>query len=153
MMSPATSNSPVQFSGPPCGLPRRLGAMSYDGMLLLAVLFVATFAVLPLTGGNAVSSGNPLYAGYLLLITYIYFAGQWVRGGRTLGMRAWHIRLLKQDGSAPDWFACSVRFAAAWLCWAPAGLGFLSGIARPDRLAWHDRASGTWLVVESHPHR
>ncbi|OGT84584.1 MAG: hypothetical protein A3H91_12885 [Gammaproteobacteria bacterium RIFCSPLOWO2_02_FULL_61_13] len=122
--------------------------MLYDCLLLFAVLFVATLAVLPLTGGDAIPSGNPLYAGYLLLITYFYFAGQWVRGGRTLGMRAWHIRLLKQDDSAPDWSACSVRFAAALLCWAMAGLGFLSGVGRADRLAWHDRLSGTCLVIE-----
>ena len=119
--------------------------MLYDGLLLLAVLFVATFPVLPLTGGAAVSSGNPVYAGYLLLITYLYFAGQWVRGGRTLGMRAWRIRLRGPDGGAPGWCACSIRFAAALLCWAPAGLGFFSGVGRPDRLAWHDRISGTWL--------
>ena len=121
--------------------------MTYDGMLLFAVLFVATLAVLPLTAGNAIASGNLYYGGYLLLITWFYFAGQWVHGGRTLGMRAWRIRLRKVDASAPDWTACSVRFAAALLCWAPAGLGFLSGVSRPDRLAWHDRISGTRLVV------
>jgi len=131
-----------------CGLPRRFGAMLYDSLLLLAVLFVATFAVLPLTGGAAVSSGNPLYAGYLLFITYLYFAGQWVRGGRTLGMRAWRIRLRKPGGGAPDWRACSIRFAAALLSWVPAGLGFFSGVGRPDQLAWHDRISGTLLLVE-----
>jgi uncharacterized RDD family membrane protein YckC len=122
--------------------------MIYDGMLLFAVLFVATLAVLPLTGGDAIPRGNPLYSCYLLLISYVYFAGQWVRGGRTLGMRAWRLRLRKSNGGVPDWSACSVRFAAALLCWAPAGLGFLSGVSRPDRLAWHDRISGTRLVVE-----
>ena len=131
-----------------CALPRRFGAMVYDGLLLLSILFVATFAVLPLTGGAAVASGNPFYAGYLLLIAYLYFAGQWTRGGCTLGMRAWRIRLCKQDGSVPGWSACSLRFVAAMLCWTPAGLGFFSGIGRPDRLAWHDRISGTWLEAE-----
>ena len=151
-MSTPTAPTPTpQGPGPTCGLVRRLGAMTYDGLLLISVLFVATLAVLPLTGGEAVSGGNLMYAGYLLLITYIYFTGQWVHGGHTLGMRAWRIRLLKSDGSRPDWPACSLRFAAALLCWLPAGLGFLSGVARPDQLAWHDRVSGTRLVVESAP--
>ena len=148
MICPAT-DSPAPNAHPPCGLVRRLAAMTYDGLLLFAVLFMATLAVLPLTGGDAIPSGNSPYASYLLLITYFYFAGQWVHGGRTLGMRAWRIRLLKRDGGAPGWSACSVRFAAALLCWAPAaGLGFLSGVCRPDRLAWHDRLSGTWLQIE-----
>ncbi len=134
-----------------CGLLRRLGAMTYDGLLLLAVLFMATLALMPLTGGEAISSRSHLYPAYLLLVAWLYFTAQWVRGGQTLGMRAWRIRLLKQDGGAPDWFACSLRFAVALLCWAPAGLGYLSGIARPDRLAWHDRISGTRLVVEAAP--
>jgi len=145
---PQTTNSPAQVADHPCGIARRAGAIIYDGMLLFAVLFVATLAVLPLTAGNAIASGNQIYGGYLLLIAWIYFAGQWVRGGRTLGMRAWRIRLRRLDGSAPGWSACSVRFAAALLCWAPAGLGFLSGVSRPDRLTWHDRISGTRLVVD-----
>ena len=123
--------------------------MTYDGLLLFAVLFMATLAVLPLTGGDAIPSGNPLYASYLLLIAYLYFAGQWACGGRTLGMRAWRIRLRTRDGGAPDWSACSMRFAAALLCWAPAGLGFLSGVGRADGLAWHDRLSRTRLTIDS----
>ena len=108
MTCPATGNSAARIPGSPCGLARRLGAMTYDGMLLFAVLFVATLAVLPLTEGDAIPSGNPLYAGYLLLITYLYFAGQWVRGGRTLGMRAWRIRLLARDGGA--WQVTQAKF-------------------------------------------
>ncbi len=127
--------------------------MAYDGLLLLAVLFVATFALLPLTGGRAFTGGNIFYTGYLLLICWMYFAVQWVHGGRTLGMRAWRLQLRMLDGTSPGWSAASVRFAAALLCWAPAGLGFLSGMARPDRLAWHDRLSGTCLVVEPQPQR
>jgi len=37
----------------PAGLLRRLGAVFYDAMLLLAVLMIATAAFLPPTGGEA----------------------------------------------------------------------------------------------------
>lgn len=131
----------------PCRLPRRLAAMLYDALLLTAVLFVATFAVLPLTGGEPVHSGNHLYRAWLLGVTYLYFAGQWVRG-RTLGMRAWRIRLVVEAGGPPGWGPCTVRFVIALLCWLPAGLGYLSGITRADQRAWHDRLSGTRLVVD-----
>lgn len=135
-------------TGASCGLARRLGAMLYDSLLLLAVLFVATFAVLPLTGGEPVASGNPLYAAYLLGVVYLYFTWQWVRGGRTLGMQAWRVRVVTACGARPGWRACTMRFLGSVLCWAPAGLGFLSGVGRPDGRAWHDRLSGTRLIVE-----
>ena len=59
---------------PPCGLLRRTGAMVYDGILLFAVLFLATALLLPFTHGAAIKSGNYFYLGYLLLISYLYFA-------------------------------------------------------------------------------
>lgn len=132
----------------PCGLPRRLAAMVYDAFLLLAVLFVATFPVLPLTGGEPVAAGNRLYGAYLLGVIYLYFAWQWVRGGRTLGMRAWRLRLVTEDGGRPGWRAATLRFVGAVFSWLPAGLGFLSGLVRADGRAWHDRVSGTRLIVE-----
>lgn len=132
----------------PCPLPRRLAAMLYDAFLLLAVLFVATFPVLPLTGGEPVAAGNRLYGTYLLLVIYLYFVWQWVHGGRTLGMRAWRLRLVSESGARPGWRACTLRFAGSVLCWVPAGLGFLSGVVRADGRAWNDRLSGTRLVVE-----
>lgn len=138
--------SPGGISAP---MPRRAAAMLYDALLLLAVLFVATFPVLPLTGGEPVPSGNPLYSAYLLGVAYLYFVLQWVRGGRTLGMGAWRVRLVATDGGQPGWGPCTLRFLGALACWLPAGLGFLSGVARPDGLAWHDRLSGTRLIVES----
>ena len=39
----------------PAGLLRRLGGMLYDGLLLLAVLMIATALFLPLTGGEAIN--------------------------------------------------------------------------------------------------
>jgi uncharacterized RDD family membrane protein YckC len=131
-----------------CGLPRRLGAMLYDSLLVQAVLFMATLALMPFTEGEAVPSANHVYPAYLLFVAYIYFTGQWVRGGQTLGMRAWRIRLATMDGAAPGWLSCSLRFAASILCWLPLGLGFLSGLVRTDRLAWNDRLSRTRLAVE-----
>lgn len=125
--------------------------MTYDGLLLTGVLCVATLPLLSLTGGEAISSGNPLYPAYLLGISWLYFTAQWTRGGQTLGMRAWRIRLIANGGGGAGWGPCSTRFAAALLCWLPAGLGFLSGIGRADGLPWHDRLSGTRLIVDPSP--
>jgi uncharacterized RDD family membrane protein YckC len=87
----------------PAGLPRRLGAILYDTLLLIAVLFIATALVLPFTDGEAVPAGNPLFSIYLLCACLLFFGWFWVHGGQTLGMRAWKIRLQQPDGAGITW--------------------------------------------------
>ncbi len=128
-----------------CGLFRRLLAISYDCLLLAALLFVATAALLPFTGGNAIHSGNYWYLLYLILCTYIYFGWQWTHGGQTLGMRAWKIRLLALDSGKLDWSIASKRFLLAMMSWLSAGAGFLWALFDANKLTFHDRYSGSGL--------
>lgn len=130
----------------PCSLLRRLMAIMYDLMLLASVLFLATVVILPVTGGAAIDSGNRLYPVYLLLCSYLYFAWQWVHGGRTLGMQAWRLRLVSVDAPAVTWKTASRRFLLACLSWLVLGAGFLWAIVERDHLTFHDRYSGTRLL-------
>lgn len=132
---------------PPPGLLRRLGAMFYDSLLLLALLMLLSYPYVWLTGGA--KSGlivKTLYQLYLLAICFFYFAGFWVRGGQTLGLRTWRMKLVRNDGGPITWTIAFKRFAAALLSWLCLGLGFLWILFDRDKLAWHDRWSGTRLV-------
>ncbi|HSS65544.1 MAG TPA: RDD family protein [Gammaproteobacteria bacterium] len=132
----------------PPGLLRRLAIICYDGLLLFAVLFAATAIVLPLNRGQAFAPQNPLYSVYLLVVSFFYFGWFWTHGGQTLGMRAWGVRLLGRRASRVSWRECLVRYLAALLSLIPFGVGFLwAGVDREKR-AWHDRISGTRLVVQ-----
>lgn len=132
---------------PPPGLLRRLGAMAYDALLLLAILMMLSYPYVWLTG-----SAKPglfvktLYQIYLLTICFIYYGGFWVRGGQTLGMRTWRIKLVQSDGGTITWAIALKRFAYAMLSLLCLGLGFLWVLHDRDKLAWHDRLSGTRLV-------
>ena len=75
-----------------------------------------------------------------------FFALFWRLGGQTLGMRAWRLQARSEAGPL-SWRQAWLRSVAALLSWLPAGLGFLWSLADADRLAWHDRLSGTRLVV------
>ena len=77
----------------PASLSRRLAALFYDSLLLLAVYFIATAILLPLTGGEAIEANNPLLTSYLLFISFFFYAWFWVHGGQTLGMRSWRLQL------------------------------------------------------------
>lgn len=143
----ASGAAPTQ-SLTPCGLLRRLGCVLYDSLLLLAVLMVGTAAALVLTGGETPGADNLPFKAWLWLLALGYFGYPWVRGGRTLGMQAWRVRLVGRDGAVVDWRRATLRFLVAVLSWLPAGLGFWWSLFDRERLAWHDRASGTRLVVE-----
>ena len=134
-----------QLEGP--GLLRRLAAIFYDSLLLFSVLFFATFPVLLLTRGHAVAPANPALQIYLLAIAFLYFAWPWIRGGQTLGMRAWGLRVVQANGARITWAQAALRFAGALLSWAALGAGFLWGLVDRDGLTWHDRLSGTRLVL------
>lgn len=136
----------------PAGLLRRLGAMLYDGLLLLALLMVATGLFLPLTGGEAISPrDNPVlefvYRAVLALLTVGFFGIFWTRRGQTLGMASWRVRVEREDGARLTWGDALRRLAAALLSWLPLGLGFLWILVDPQRRAWHDRLSRTRVVV------
>jgi uncharacterized RDD family membrane protein YckC len=127
------------------GLLRRLAACFYDGLVLAAVLMMAGALWVGLSR-TAAAPGDWLFRGYLLLVAAAFFGALWTRG-ETLGMRAWKLRIVAADGRPPGWGRAMLRFAVALVSWSALGLGFLWVLVDRDRLAWHDRASGTRLVM------
>ena len=86
-----------------------------------------------------------------LLVILVFFCGFWLRGGQTLGMRAWRLMVVRDDGSPLTLRDALVRFASAVLSWAALGIGFLWSLFDRENLAWHDRLSGTRLVILEKP--
>jgi len=128
-------------------LNRRIAAMLYDALLVLALLFMATLPFIALRGGEPVEADeNFLYQGVLALVIYVFFVGFWTRSGRTLGMQSWRLQLESMDGQPPTLAVSTLRFFAAILSWLPLGLGFLWQLWDKDKLTWHDRISKTHIV-------
>lgn len=128
------------------GLLRRLAACLYDGLVLAAVLMMAG-ALWVAFSRAAAAPGDWLFRGYLLGVSATFFGAFWTRG-ETLGMRAWKLRLVAADGQPPGWGRALLRFVTALISWAAVGLGFLWVLVDRERLAWHDRLSGTRLVMK-----
>lgn len=137
----------------PCGLPRRFACIAYDSILLAAVLILATALLLPLTGGRAIESGSNLYRAYLAACCFGYFAWQWIHGGRTLGMRAWRVKIESTTGTAPTWSQSGLRFAGALLSWLLLGTGFLWSLVDSQQRGLPDLLSGTRLLVTERSQR
>ena len=72
---------------------RRLGAILYDSLLILALMFLATLPFIAIRDGEPVNPGDLPYQLTLLGVTWLFFAGFWSFSGRTLGMQAWRLRV------------------------------------------------------------
>lgn len=139
------------MTGQPAGLLRRLGALFYDWLLIVALWFVLTALLLPFTGGEALPERGPWHWAYQALLTltalgfYLWF---WRKGGQTLGMRAWCLRLVDEEGETPTLRAMLRRALWAVPSWGLFGLGVLAMYLDHERRALHDRLSGTRVIVE-----
>jgi uncharacterized RDD family membrane protein YckC len=136
----------------PAGFLRRLAALFYDSLLLLAVLMMVTALFLPLTGGEAITSANRpvlgvLYRIVLLGAVVLFYGTFWTRRGQTLGMQSWRLRVERDDGARLTWADALRRLGAAVLSILPCGLGFLWILFDREKRAWHDRLSHTRVVV------
>lgn len=125
------------------GLFRRLAAMLYDALLLIAILFAATAAALPFNNGEAFASDNLYFHAYLIFISFVFYAWFWINGGQTLGLKAWKLKILNEDRRPITWQQALIRFIGAIVSWIAFGLGFIWILIDRDKRAWHDRLSRT----------
>jgi uncharacterized RDD family membrane protein YckC len=114
------------------GLLRRLAALLYDLLLVVALAFVATFAMLPLTHGEAILTSaqgvvGRLYHALVFAVVFGYFGWCWTRTGQTLGLKAWRARLVTDIGGRLGWAGAAGRFllGGGLAVLAIAGLWFL----------------------------
>ena len=70
--------------------------MAYEAVLLFAVAFFAAWLFFFVSGAQDATSGWRRHALQLFIATVFaaYFLWCWLRGGQTLAMKAWHIRLV-----------------------------------------------------------
>lgn len=91
---------------PVAGTYRRIAAAAYDGLLLLALLMIATALLQAFTGGEAITRATVgtgweyAYRAALAALVFAYFWIAWTRRGQTLGMKSWQLRVERVDGTA-----------------------------------------------------
>lgn len=140
----------------PAGLSRRLGAMLYDGFLVTAIWIMVTVAHLAffrfVLGQQADEIGTTpfdIWSLRLMLLFFVtlFFIYSWRRGGMTLGMQAWRLRVQTTDGHAITLKQSLIRCVAAWLSLAAFGIGYWWVLFDRQRRSWPDIASNTQTVV------
>jgi len=133
----------------------RLLALAYDlfPALALWMLAAAAFTFGFHEAGHAARENIAPFSALQLtlwlacwLLTGAYAVLSWHRGGQTLGMRPWRLRVVGADGGDAPWRALLGRYAIGTLSLLLAGAGFWWAWLDRDRLTWHDRASRTRLL-------
>jgi uncharacterized RDD family membrane protein YckC len=125
------------------GLPRRLASMVYEALLLFAVAFFAAWVFFFASGGRDATAGGTRHLLQLVIGVFFaaYFLWSWLRGGQTLAMKAWRIRLI---GLTPARALLRLILAAILL---PTGVSVLWALFDRDRQFLHDRLARSRLVL------
>ena len=144
---PTIPDAPLAAHTNHAGLLRRLAAATYDALLVIALFVIPTFAAMLLRGGESVPPGSFLYQALLLATAGTFFIGFWIRGGQTLGMRAWRLRIEDDAGKSLTLQRGLLRFLVAIPSIAFFGLGILWLLVDPNKQTLPDRIAGTRVIV------
>ena len=121
-----------------------LAALFYDACLLIALFFVFTACCLLAYHGQAIPVGTRWYQLCLILIGLSYYIFSIGKGGQTLGMRAWRLRLVAADEGVPTFQQASRRIVLT----LPALIIALISLQNPQRLL----SQWTKTVMAQAPH-
>ena len=114
--------------------------MLYEALLLAAVAFFAAWLFFFASGGRDATAGltRHLLQLFILAVFAAYFLWCWLRGGQTLAMKAWRIRLVDvTPRKALLRFFYALLFFPLSIFWA---------LVDRDRQFLHDRLAGTRLI-------
>ncbi len=141
------SSSPARTAAVPARLGWRLLALVYDAVIALALVFVIsalTLAVKP--DHRPVQPGSIAAAVEFLLLWATlgaYAVVSWRRGGQTIGMKPWRLKVLTVDGLQVPWRQLLLRYSVVSLS---LGTVLLWCLFDAERRGVHDIVSGTLLV-------
>lgn len=135
----------AEETAPTPGLARRLACAIYEWLILAALVLIATFPFLALAGDSTTGFRRHLLQAYVVAVVGAYFVGFWTRGGQTLAMKTWRIRLEAAGGGPVDAARAVRRYLLALVGLAALGIGFLWAFLDRDGQFLHDRLAGTRL--------
>jgi uncharacterized RDD family membrane protein YckC len=123
-------------------------ALAYETLLLSALLIGAAVPFVMITHAADASVTRPLLQAYLVAIAATYFVWQWRRGGQTLALKTWRMRIVTRAGAPLSVRHAFCRFLFALGSCALAGAGFLWAVVDREGLFLHDRLAGTKIIKD-----
>ncbi|MDB1122252.1 RDD family protein [Vibrio algarum] len=151
----------IKHTLPPAGVLRRLAALLYDGLIILAIEMFAAGLIIAILeafvalgimtygsyqGPSGLLSTHPfwshvftIYLGVIWVGFFVYF---WTKAGQTVGMRTWKLRVQNPDGSLISRTQALIRIGTSIF-----GLANLLVPLDPQKRGFHDIWAKTEVVV------
>ena len=129
------------------GIGRRVLSMLYEALIVFAVAFFAGLAFYGATHGRLSGNTRLVFQLYLFLVLGAYFIACWSRGGRTLPMQTWKMRVVRPDNLPIGVGRAALRYVLAWPSLLLFGVGVFWAFFDRDRQFLHDRLAGTRVVA------
>lgn len=125
---------------------RRFAAIVYDVLAVVAIVMVVGLIAQMVTGGHIADDKGHIVAWWYqplqAIVVGAYFLLSWIRGGQTLGMRPWRIRVVTREGNPVDIRRGLLRLIVAGL---PVLLLMLYAVASLQVALWAPLAG--WAVI------
>ena len=123
-------------------------SMLYEILLLSAVVFVASYLFVGLARDAQSGWPRTIFQIYLLSVCGVYFVSCWTRGGQTLPMKTWRIRLVARDGTRISAARAARRYLFALASTVLGGAGYWWALIDRDEQFLHDRLAGTKIIKD-----
>jgi len=120
---------------------RRLLALLTDLSLFLALALALSPLLPPSMNWNAVAA----LGGFIVIVSYYYFAGTWWLWGKTIGGAIFDVKVVSTGTGAMPLRDASLRWAGLYLSLLTGGIGFLLALL-PSRRSLADRLSRTLSI-------
>lgn len=130
---------------------RRLICLIYEFLLLLAILFIASFIFHLIFQDTTAVYFRPLFQFYLLIVMGYYFIWFWTHGGQTLAMQTWKIRIVDIDGNILSRKKALIRYLLAVPGMFFFGASIIWSLFDHDHQFLHDRLAGTRVTQVEQP--
>jgi len=135
----------------------RMAAFLYEGVLLFGVLFTLSLVYFAFTRQNLAGRQHSPMTVLSFLVLGAYFIHFWTRGGQTLALKTWHLRVAAKDGGPLSPKRALARYLAAWLWFVPPFALFYA-LGLPKSFAWYFGLPLAWVVLYAlssflHPRR
>lgn len=125
---------------------RRIAVMTYESLLLIALLGTATLVFIVIAGDATQGFKHHLLQCSLWLIAGFYFVISWTKVGQTLAMKTWKVKVQNKDGQMLSLDRAIYRYCLATLSLFLFGAGFIWAVFDRDGAYLHDRIVGCHLI-------
>lgn len=136
---------------PTASLWRRLAALSYDALVVIALLILAGFIIqavyAPFHAGEPIGElPSHFVLTLLFVICFFYYSHSWRRGGQSIGMKAWRLKLVNLEEKPMQLSQFMLRTATGFFSIMFLGAGFFWALLDSKQRSWHDMSSLTRVV-------